>query len=705
MYLDRQSLWGDEAASLAYALSPDVPSLVQWVLAADPHPPLYYITLHLWTQVGGTSDFALRWPSLAFGLLTVALAYAFARRLFGAGWTPCLLALLAALSPFLVYYSQEARMYSMAGFLCLLALYAVVRALQSNGWWWLVYGGASVAATYTLSTSIAPVGAASFFALWGFWRHWWGAPRKTALAWSGSVLVLMAAFLFWHVLQLGQFGQFVSPVTLSQLPILTVDTLKEVSLASVFGLTLDPAYSAARIYEAISAWEQVYQPPFTSLAAVMVLSLAGWGAISSRRTEGRTLIWLLVACLLASWGAAFLLRLTTTRYAPRLGLVSAPLLLALLSLGVARLPARSLRALAALILAAGMGYALWGNYQNPAFARSEYRLLAQYLDQELEPEDGVYLHGPVLRLLHSHYLPRPHPVYAIPRGVPVPSNWQEVEAQLQSLAERHPRLWLALGGEVDYDPERRVESWLLEHGYQVEDQWYGNSRLALFVFPKDPGLEVTAGRRVAEDLALVESAFPRDREFPSGGSLPLDFTWRRLSPTDRVYRLSLRLTDAGGQLWAQRDLDLGAYVNPVVRWPVGPTVGTRTGLRVPPGTPPGDYFVKALVYESADQPLPEGELIAVAVQVTQGPPVSAQLLRPPNRADLTLGSLRVIGYYFPQRVLPGESAVLRLYWAAEAAPPEDYSLVVRLGAGPEQVLSLLPAYPTSRWRGGEALVS
>ena len=42
---------------------------------------------------------------------------------------------------------------------------------------------------------------------------------------------------------------------------------------------------------------------------------------------------------------------------------------------------------------------------------------------------------------------------------------------------------------------------------------------------------------------------------------------------------------------------------------------------------------------------------------------------------------------------------------ADRTPPEDYSLIVRLGAGLERVLPLLPDYPTSGWREGEALVT
>ncbi|MDP2728307.1 MAG: hypothetical protein Q8P59_12280 [Dehalococcoidia bacterium] len=80
-------------------------------------------------------------------------------------------------------------------------------------------------------------------------------------------------------------------------------------------------------------------------------------------------------------------------------------------------------------------------------------------------------------------------------------------------------------------------------------------------------------------------------------------------------------------------------------------------------------------------------------------------LRPPNRVEVPLGPLRVVGYYFPRAVRQGDTSLLLLYWEAKLAPGENYSLIVRLGTGPEQKLPLLPTYPTSRWSKGEALVS
>ena len=128
--LGDQSLWYDEAVT-AQVAAQGIAELTRWT-ADDIQPPLYYYAVAGWTRLAGRGEWALRFPSAAFGVLTVALLAAAARRLFGrgrAGQVAALAAaLLAALSPLYVYYAQEARMYTLLVFLGLLAGYALLRA-------------------------------------------------------------------------------------------------------------------------------------------------------------------------------------------------------------------------------------------------------------------------------------------------------------------------------------------------------------------------------------------------------------------------------------------------------------------------------------------------------------------------------------------------------------------------------------------------
>jgi hypothetical protein len=128
--LPAQSLWYDEGVSW-YLTRMSPPALTVWT-ANDIQPPLYYYLLWLWVRLAGTSEYALRFPSVFFGVLTLPLLWITARRLLGmrAAW---LAALLLALSPLHVYYAQEARMYTLLTFLGLLSSYLLLRLASSRG--------------------------------------------------------------------------------------------------------------------------------------------------------------------------------------------------------------------------------------------------------------------------------------------------------------------------------------------------------------------------------------------------------------------------------------------------------------------------------------------------------------------------------------------------------------------------------------------
>jgi len=131
--IGRLSLWFDEGYT-AWLVNHPFGELIRLV-RADTSPPLYYILLHFWTSIFGSSEIALRSLSAIFGIAAIALVAAIARRLpvhpAGAAW-------IFALSWWQVDYSQEARSYEMTVLLAALMLYSLVRHLQKPDWRWLV---------------------------------------------------------------------------------------------------------------------------------------------------------------------------------------------------------------------------------------------------------------------------------------------------------------------------------------------------------------------------------------------------------------------------------------------------------------------------------------------------------------------------------------------------------------------------------------
>ena len=106
--------WIDEGLSVGISSHPlgDIPG----VLRKDGSPPLYYLILKLWMSVFGSGEADTHALSVAFAIFTVPAAWLGGRALFGdrAAW---IAALLAAINPFLTYYSQETRMYALVALL------------------------------------------------------------------------------------------------------------------------------------------------------------------------------------------------------------------------------------------------------------------------------------------------------------------------------------------------------------------------------------------------------------------------------------------------------------------------------------------------------------------------------------------------------------------------------------------------------------
>lgn len=127
--LSAESFWFDEAYSVWVARHS-----VGWHIALSTQrifPPLYYLLLHFWLPLG-SSEFVVRSLSVIIGLGSIIAIYALAQRLFNER-VALISALLLAISPLHIWYSQEARMYILVAALGLCSAYFMLRALQEGG--------------------------------------------------------------------------------------------------------------------------------------------------------------------------------------------------------------------------------------------------------------------------------------------------------------------------------------------------------------------------------------------------------------------------------------------------------------------------------------------------------------------------------------------------------------------------------------------
>ncbi len=125
-----QSFWLDEAAQLV--MSQQSLSWIWIGRAGDFHPPLFYFLTHFWQQFS-SSEIILRALPVMFGVLAVPAVYLLSSHLFSKK-IGLYAALFTAINPYLVYYSQEMRSYSLMLFLSILSMNYLIR----RQWLWLL---------------------------------------------------------------------------------------------------------------------------------------------------------------------------------------------------------------------------------------------------------------------------------------------------------------------------------------------------------------------------------------------------------------------------------------------------------------------------------------------------------------------------------------------------------------------------------------
>lgn len=129
-------LWVDEAATWWYARQV-VQGGFSLAAAQEPTPPVYYALIGLLMKLFGEGDLVLRLPSALAGAAAVPAVWALGARLLGqrVGW---IAAGLLAVHPLHVFYSREARLYTLLLLLTTLLFLALWRGLEAERWraWW-----------------------------------------------------------------------------------------------------------------------------------------------------------------------------------------------------------------------------------------------------------------------------------------------------------------------------------------------------------------------------------------------------------------------------------------------------------------------------------------------------------------------------------------------------------------------------------------
>jgi mannosyltransferase len=144
--LIHQSIRLDEAQTL-WQTSHSVPGLLK-VVAEDVHVPLYHLMVHFWLlYVGNTVD-SVRILSLIFFLVTIPFVYLLGRQVMSYKWS-LLGTVIFSFLPFMNWYANEARMYTLLVMLAVINQYFFVRVMRRKPFGWTGYALSAMIGVYS----------------------------------------------------------------------------------------------------------------------------------------------------------------------------------------------------------------------------------------------------------------------------------------------------------------------------------------------------------------------------------------------------------------------------------------------------------------------------------------------------------------------------------------------------------------------------
>lgn len=726
--LGRQSLWYDEGVTWLLSQMKSLADLVEWT-AADIQPPLYYLLIWSTDILFGHSEWALRFPSALFNTLTVPLVYALARRLFGRGSAPRLAALLFAVSPLMVYYSQEARMYSLlvfeavlTGYLLLNILHPAAAPNRTLRVYPLLYGLGAAAALYTHYFAAFLVAVHLLYTVVVLL----GRPRQSArLLPQTAVMFGLAALLFapWLPTLLSRLGD-------------------------------DPSYwpGALKLNEAIrkvlisyTAGETVLEQTGLWLAAAYLLALALgglWLALNRRgRIFTRLNLFLLTFWLVLPPALILTLSYRSPKFNPRYAMLSWPAFILLVAAILAGLlerkprPALSQRASAAFFalglvaVLATSGFSLYNWFTDPRFSKDDFKALAQFVRERMAKDETVLLSSGHLFPVWAYY-------YGWQNWTPLP--WMQrldvnrvtgldIATDIAGAVTGKEGVWLVTWQDEVIDPNGVVPFWLDRIGRRPNDagdfwgvgleHWRLNPR-RLNLLRQSP-ISRPAAVNFANRVDLLGMTQLSDTD--------LALFWRARQPLPANLALTLHLTDPEGFGW-DRNTQValpGSQFYPPSRWPVGQIVMTRHHLAWQTGSPPGLYLAEIGLGEVT----PAAGFTGWDILDEQGRPQRrtallefvnlSNLVRPAN-APLPFDDDPLVNF-FPivavrrsilprQQAEPGESLLLALLWQAGKFNFDDISIAFDLVDSAGQTFrvgsSLTPSrrFNLPRWQPGDLVL-
>ncbi|MFN2200016.1 MAG: hypothetical protein ACK2UO_02365 [Caldilineaceae bacterium] len=732
-----QPLWWDEGYSVFFATEPLSRMLA--LTARDIHPPLYYTALHGWiTLLHDSGPAALRLFSIAVAVVAIPLVGALASRLSSRNIVAVTgAALLLAVNPLHIYYSQEIRMYSLAASLgigssvCLVSWLQRARENSAGGRWLIAYVGLTVFLIGTLYYS------AILIAVQFLWAGWI-VRRSPGRVWALLAATAVAGLLFvpWSAYALPKLAEYVADKVVADQDaslVLADYVLRHVSAftaGDTFPFQLSPYIALVIALVALVPLFSVARPVKAGKAPASEYIGLGEAIAFLSLVVGGSLL------------AGYLINLQFPFFptgGERLLLFALPYFLTLIAMGGAF--SRLSPLVRVLFVVPLVGLSLAGDvgfYTQPRHAEQDYRDIVRSVEERGSTDDTVLALFPWQvgywraygRRDDAGQLVTPQPE-AVGQDILV---WDDDIRSALDTALEQGVLWFPEPLSLGSDLPQEIEDYLEEGAVNIENRWEtAETRLTAWTDAPAGDIRttshVTFGPLTLAGYSVTPQSVPGDNSV-----LTVTLEWDSVH-TDLQRQLAVSLVDEDGNVWSERVYTPPSAVSTGVRsfqsdreetdsfqtdTPTQATID-RFGMQAPAGMPPGVYSVRLSVLDASGNSIQartaESEdtaqsLLLAHIEVT-APPSPVPAIRIPF--DFRVGDqpqstavdiLGVAGIGSDPTVLAGSDMSMKIGLRRDTRDAGNHELSVALtngeaGANGQVIASWkgwpLPDYPIEAW--------
>ncbi len=570
--LDGQSFWADEGNSVVLATKGGL-EIVK-AAAADIHPPAYYLTLSMWARAFGLSALGARSLSAVFGVVLVWIVYLLGTRLRNT-FTGLIAGILVAANPFLIYYSQEARMYELLALCAAITAYALLIWLIQPSRRALVAILYLLFATFGLYTHYAfPIHLIALNIVFLIWVwHCRSAVQQT------SILTRRSALVPWLILQLTVLLLYFPwlPTAIRQLttwpsPPNTLEPFQALSQSIELFVCGPILCSGATTFPLVAV---------LSILLIIVALLPRWPTGNSWPASMLPLLWLLVPLV-----AMFLFGIFSPVFFKFL-IIVVPAYLLLLAVGIqqltsllqARVKSKIVclfPAVLTILLVLPSIQSLNRYYHDPAVARDDYRSIAHYVNSVADEDDAVILNAPGQIDVFSQYDHGEAAIYPLPNTRPL--DEQATIANLAQILDAHSRIYAIYWATEQSDPTGLVETYLAEHGFKAWDNWIGNLRFVAYsAEPPPEPTQLVWPVQFGEAITLDAVGFDVATLQP-GDIARVLLRWTTNTPIEKDYKITLQLLNNANQVVSQVDSEPVGSQRPTSTWQPFESIDDPYGL-------------------------------------------------------------------------------------------------------------------------------